>query len=127
AEVLSTWSSKNEGQFLHSAIGARLAEKGFLFGGDVRAIQVDVKTPDQSDGKFFFMNADFQTAFTTETFTGVVSIGQIESPQEKPFRGNFNSTTYYGYLKFNEEIGLRAGRFLPGYGLNLPDHTLLVK
>jgi hypothetical protein len=127
AEVLSTWSYKNESQFLHSSIGESLAEKGLLFGGDVRAVQTRTEDPHTIEGRLFLMMSDFQTAYQTEHFTGVVSFGQIEKPMSGHIQGNFNSTMYYGYLKFNDEFGVRAGRFMPAYGINLPDHTLAIK
>ena len=126
-DLLSTWAGKNEAQFLHSKVGAKLAEKGFLFGGDVRGIQTRTKTSKALDGKLFLMQAELQGAYATEKFTGVVSVGEIKDPLSRKIKGDFNSTMYYGYLKFSEALGLRAGRFLPAYGLNLPDHTLAVK
>jgi hypothetical protein len=126
-EIMSTWAAKNESQFLHSAIGGKLADKGFLFGGDIRAVQTRTQTSAARDGKLFLMQANIQGAYTTEKFTGVVSVGEINDPLSRIIKGDFKSTMYYGYLKFSDELGLRAGRFLPAYGLNLPDHTLAVK
>jgi hypothetical protein len=126
-ELLSTWSAKNESQFLHSEIGAKLAEKGWLFGGDVRELQYRYKDKNQLTGKLFLMHADFQVAYQTEHFTGVMSIGQIEDPTSGDFTGNFYSTMYYGFIHFTDELGLRAGRFDPAFGLNLPDHTVVTK
>lgn len=127
ADVLSTWSYENESQFLHSSVGKTLGEKGILFGGDVRVLQDRYKDSQQLDGKFFLMHADFQTAYQTEHFTGVVSVGEIEDPTSKVFRGNFNAGMYYGLVRFTDEIAFRGGRFDPAYGINFPDHTVVTK
>lgn len=127
SDLLSTWSYENESQFLHSAIGKRLGEKGWLFGGDIRELQYRYKDPNQLTGKLFLMHADFQSAYQTEHFTGVVSVGEIQDPTGNVFKGDFNATMYYGFIHFTDEIGLRAGRFVPAFGLNLPDHTVATK
>src|SRR5271170_3463367 len=57
SDLLSTWSRPNEGQFLHSAVGAHLAEKGFLFGGDIRAVQTRFQDQHDLQGRFFWMQA----------------------------------------------------------------------
>lgn len=126
-EILSTWSYKNEAQFLHSSVGAKLAEKGYLFGGGLRAIQTRYQDKNMLDGKLFLMHADLQVAYVTERFTGVISIGEIEQPGRRVFKGNFKSTMYYGYLRVTDEFGLRAGRFIPSFGINSPDHLLVTR
>lgn len=127
AEVLSTWSYPNESQFTHSKIGAKLADKGVLIGGDIRYLQYRYKDPQGVIGKFFLMHADLQAAYETKPFTAVASVGQVEDPTSNLNKINFNSTMYYGYLRFSDEFGLRAGRFDPAFGINMPDHTLVTK
>jgi hypothetical protein len=127
AELLSTWSFADEGQFLHSSFGAKMAEKGILFGGDVRAIQTHVKDPRQLDERLFLMQANIQSAYQSEHFIGLVSVGQIDDPLGRVVKGDLDSTMYYGYVKFTDQTGLRVGRFVPAFGLNIPDHTTVIK
>jgi hypothetical protein len=128
SELLSTWSYTDESQFLHSKFGKDLADQGILIGGDVREINTYYKDPNQENSKEFLMMANISGAYQTGNFTGVVSIGQITEPMDKGgLNGNFNSTEYYALMKFTDEIGVRAGRFMPAYGLNLPDHTTAIK
>lgn len=127
SELLSTWSYANESQFTHSKLGADLADKGFLFGGDVRALQYRYKDPQGLNGQFFLMHADVQTAYQTKDFTAVVSIGEVQDPRSNLNKIDFNSTMYYGFLKFSDELGLRAGRFDPAFGINNADHTLVTR
>lgn len=127
AELLSTWSYPNESQFTHSKVGADLAEKGILFGGDVRALQYQYKDSQALMGQFFLMHADIQGAYQRKDFTAVVSVGEVEDPRSNLNKIDFNSTMFYGFLKFTDELGLRAGRFDPAFGINGPDHTLVTK
>jgi hypothetical protein len=127
AELLSTWSYTDEGQFLHSSFGAKMAEKGILFGGDVRSVQTYVKDPQQLDERLFLMQANIQSAYQSEHFVGVVSVGQINDPLGRTVKGDLDSTMYYGYVKLTDQIGFRAGRFVPAFGLNIPDHTTTIK
>jgi len=127
AEVLSTWSYADESQFTHSKVGEKLADKGILFGGDVRYLQYRYKDSNQLTGKFFLMHADIQAAYETKQFTTVVSVGQVQDPLSNLNKISLNSTMYYGYLKITDQFGLRAGRFDPAFGINMPDHTLVTK
>lgn len=128
AEILSTWSYENEAEFTHSKFGKDLSDKGILTGGDVREINTYYKDPNQEKSKEFLMMANIQGAYQTGNFTGVMSIGQITDPMDRGgLHGNFDSTEYYGMIKFSDELGVRAGRFTPAYGLNLPDHTTAIK
>jgi hypothetical protein len=104
ADLMSTWSYTNEANFLHSEVGAKLSEKGFLFGGDIREVQTRLKDQTQIDGKLFLMQANFDAAYQVEHFTGVVSVGQIEDPLGPGLKGNFDATMYYGFFKFTDEI-----------------------
>jgi hypothetical protein len=127
AEVLSTWSSPGEEQFLHSPVGQKLADKGILVGGDVRGIATHYKDPNQEENKQFFMMADIEGAYQTDHFTGVISIGRINNAGDGGIHGDFDSTEYYGLIKFTDEFNIRAGRFSPAYGINVPDHTVVTR
>jgi hypothetical protein len=127
AELLSTWSYDNESQFTHSKVGADLAEKGILVGGDVRALQYRYKDPNGLTGQFFLMHADIQGAYETKTFTAVASVGEVKDPISNLNKIDFNATMYYGYLKFTDEVGVRGGRFDPAFGINNPDHTIVTR
>lgn len=127
-ELLSTWSYKGEGQFLHGAVdGEKLAEKGIYFGGDVRSIQIHRENSRVKTGRFFLMQANLDFAVQKYGFTGLVSIGQIEEPMSGRVQGNLNSTYFYGMYNLTDTWTVRAGRFTPQFGLNLPDHILVTK
>ena len=127
SEVLSTWSYTDESQFLHGKAGKNLADKGYLFGGDVRGIEAYSKDALSERDHGFLMMANIQGAYQTDKFTGVLSVGQVNEFDKGGIRGNFNSREYYALVKFTEEFAIRAGRFVPAYGINFPDHTLMIK
>lgn len=128
AELLSRWTSPGEEQFLHSKIGKTLSDQGVLFGGDVRGIATHSRdSNDVIEDKNFLMMADLQSAYKTDKFTAVISIGEINRPGSGVLYGDEYATEYYGLLKFTDEVGLRAGRFLPAFGINFADHTVAVK
>ena len=127
AELLSTWSYKNEGRILHGLTENDLSERGVHLGGDVRAIQVHKKNKQFKYGRLFVMQADFEVAYAQGPVVAAVSVGEIENPTAERFEGNLNATSYYGLLNFSDHVALRAGRFLPQYGLNLPDHTVGIR
>ena len=127
AELLSTWARPGEGQFTHSKVGERLAEKGILVGGDVRSIQTRRQDRVANSGRLFVMQANLELAYQKSIFTGVVSIGQIERPMSGVFYGNFNATKFYGMAQLTDEWSVRAGRFEPAYGLNVADHVMVIK
>jgi len=126
-EVLSTWTRKGEGQVLHGALKTDPAERGLLFGGDVRSIQTHRKNSTVRTGRYFLMQANAEIAYQSEKYAAMISIGQIEDPTSGRVQGNFNSTKFYGMFNFTDSWAIRAGRFTPQYGLNMPDHVLVTK
>lgn len=127
AEVLSTWSRPEETSPFYSSEVAKLAEKGFLFGGDIRFAQIHHEDPNITEGKFFLMQAAPEFAFVKDHFTAVVSVGEIVRPESDVFRGNLYSTKYYGLLQITDEWAVRAGRFFPTFGVPFSDHVMVTK
>jgi hypothetical protein len=124
SELLSTWSTGDEAQFLHSKVGKDLADKGLLFGGDIRWIQTYINNDNREKARSFPMMANFITAFKKDSFTAVVSVGELHEQNKGGIHGNFKASEYYGLLSITDEIAVRAGRFVPGFGVNMPDHSL---
>jgi hypothetical protein len=126
-EVLSAWGYKGEGQVLHGALKADPAEKGILAGGDVRSAQIHRKNSSVRTGRFFLMQANLDLAYQYDRYAAMISVGQIEEPLSGRVQGNLNATRFYGMVNLTEAWALRAGRFMPAFGLNMPDHVLVTK
>lgn len=126
-ELMSRWSYPGEGLFLHGALGEAGMESGIHVGGDIRTAQIHRETAMERQGQLFLMQSQVELAYQKQNALIVLTIGEIERPMDKPFRGNFNAPQYYGQFQFNDYWSIRAGRFMPNFGLKLPDHTLVTR
>lgn len=135
-EILSRWSYEGEENFGHGAIksedlnswlnGSR--EVGFNVGGDIRYIQTYRNSESLEQGKFFPMQRDMEMAFRFYNVTVVANYGI----QYKPGEDTFDSRRSYVMYQGGEEtllagLSLRAGRFLPIYGVMIADHATNIK
>ncbi len=126
-ELMSTWSYTRESQFLHGALPESMDESNLMFGGDVRSIQIHREDSTAKDGKFFLMQANFDLAYRKGPVTAAISIGQIEEPLSGRVQGNLYANKYYGMYNLTDALAIRAGRFYPQFGINMPDHVLVTK
>lgn len=130
-EILSRWSYETEENLLHGAIkneninswlnGTR--EVGFNVGGDVRYIQLYRNSEVLEQGKFFPMQRDIEAAFRFYRVTVVANYGIDYEPGED----TFDSRRSYVMYQATDELSVRAGRFLPVFGVMIPDHYAQVK
>lgn len=106
-------------------------EQAFLFGalddatGDLRLgvalrpSHLEFRVPGASSSRNLLMQADLQAAYQRGGFTAYASVG-------RQVRGSDVSLgSYEHWLAYQAEngIGVRAGRFLPAYGVHFSDHT----
>jgi hypothetical protein len=130
AEVLSHWGSDKEAGFLHASLeeGEQSEEEKlnqwYFFGGDIRGVQVHKEDKIVRQGRYIPMQADFSIALQKQDFTFVGHIGEIE---EEDHSWQPEITKYYLMYRPIEEVTIRAGKFVPQYGLYIPDHVLFVR
>ena len=117
---ISTWSVEHEGDF---GYGALALPAGLALGGDLRGVAI--VTQDNTNhltSTYIPMQADVEAAVTLLPGLLVDGSAGLYGPER---------TAEYRrlYLKIDPLPGLsfRAGRFLPAYGINLPDHTTWVR
>jgi hypothetical protein len=106
-----------EQEFLFGAFGDALGPVGL--GIDLRPSHLDVESSGQSTTRDFLMNADLTAALQHGGFTFYGSLGR------QP-RGNDTRVASYEHwvsYRTDKGFGIRAGRFLPAYGVKLADHT----
>lgn len=130
-ELLSRWGREGEENVGHGLIknesvvnwinGSR--EVGFNIGGDVRYLQTRKDTPFVEEGKFIPMQRDFEGAFKYNNFQIVSTLGVIERDE----RNHWDSRRVYGLYQVNDNLTVRAGRFIPIYGLMIPDHNMATR
>ena len=118
-DVLSTWSAKNEENFLHGAINTESVNDWLVTGGDLRAVQVHQENDNIKRGKFIKMQAGLEVGINQPKWAIIGSFGQFD---DQEWETDF--TRYYALFRVTDELTLRAGRFLPSFGINNSEHIL---
>jgi hypothetical protein len=128
-EELSTMRGKSHGQA--GATGPAQGEEGFLFGAlgdtlgpvsvgiDLRPGHLDVRFPGGDDKRDLLMNADIAAAYQGHRWTVYGELGR------QPFATGTRVDSWEHWLQYQTAggLGIRAGRFLPAYGIRFADHT----
>lgn len=128
-EVASRWGNEKQSQFLHGVFEKDpqpelTGNSEFLFGGEFRFLQVHKNDQVIREGYFFPMQMDFSAAYVNPSYTLFARIGELD-PDEKSWKAEFRE--YYVLGRVGEEYTLRAGKFTPQYGINIPDHIYFIK
>ncbi|MEZ4749901.1 MAG: hypothetical protein R3B54_04540 [Bdellovibrionota bacterium] len=123
-EVLSQWGEENEEAVLHGVVPA---SETLLLGGDVRALQLFMRSPYVDLGRFIWMQADLEAGVRLGDFTVVGSLG-YQNPTSANYSGSpFFSRKHYVLWNFAETNFLRIGKFDGAYGIRWPDHFMFVR
>lgn len=125
AEALSHWMSPREELPGHGLFPEPPA--WLKIGGDLRVIQTYADTPQATARSFFLMQSDLELGLNFGKLWLVQSLGVQGGPEGAPKQGEFVSHHFYGLYNLTEEVYLRAGKYLLPFGLNIPDHTSLVR
>lgn len=129
-EVLSWKSKDGEGDFLY---GVKTPE-WLSLGGDVRTLQLFQESSAASRGRFFIMQVDFDAhARVNDRLAVFASVGRIEPKSTEVWARDFFTIPRVGldYTISDPESpvkwGVRAGRFMPVYGIAFPEHKLMTR
>jgi len=127
-EELSTFGASHapgspgrEQEFLFGAAGDTL--RPVSVGIDLRPSHLDVHSLGYSSTRDFLMNADLTAAMQRGAWTFYAQLGR------QPRGGDARVASFEHWVSFKTErgLGVRAGRFLPAYGVKLADHTALTR
>jgi len=136
-ELLATWKGNEklkENQFLWGALGSPREDqtKGrpriqdwLKLGGDIRSVYLYKNTDTATSGQTIFMQGDFEAAAVLKKLTIDATAGI-----EQPIPGipiDFISRRHFVQYSLTDEFNLRAGRFIPAYGINTADHVELTR
>ena len=127
AEKLSTWSFENE---QNPGQGLLPLTEMFLLGGDARWVEYSRKMGDNKDKKFWRMQTDIEAGVHVGPvwFTGAMGTepaGPVPNPDAKK---NLIVRSFASRVDlFDEHVMVRAGLFIPKFGLMLQDHTAFVR
>jgi hypothetical protein len=119
-EVLSTWHYENESLFLHGLVKQEKMPSFLNVGGDLRALQLHHETKAVREGRYILMQSRLEAAATVGPVTA--DIGYFAPDAMNHIHGEL--AHYYVLGSFTETLQLKAGRFLPAFGINDPHHTL---
>jgi hypothetical protein len=118
--LLSTWGSANEARPFYGAIDNKWMKNWFNAGGDLRGLQLHTNSAQGMMGRFIRMQAGIETAFKV----GQVKFVSFFGKQETGHRLVGEFTRYFLMYQPLDELTIRAGRFLPNFGLNVAEHSL---
>lgn len=118
---LSTFKSgaaaTREHEFLYGALGDSLG--ALQLGVTLRPARLEVDFTGGSLSRNFMMNADVTVAYQKDRWTLYAEIGR----QGRSAKAEIDSFEHWVAFQSAKGVGIRAGRFLPAYGVRLADHT----
>lgn len=120
-DLLSMSSANHEEGLLHGAVKT---PSWLLAGGDVRAIQTYLNTPQTKQGEFFLMQAELAAAVKFAKWALAATFGIKGGPDEVEDRNQTYSRVHYLMYQADDTKSIRVGRFMPQYGLNEANHTI---
>ncbi len=121
-EIQSTWAYEGEENFLHGMVDTTAVKDWLVIGGDFRAVQVHQENDNVKRGKFIKMQAGIELGINQPKWAVVGSFGKFDDEEWKT-----DFTRYYALYRVTDELTLRAGRFLPPFGINNSEHNLATR
>jgi hypothetical protein len=121
--VLSTWGSEKEARPFYGAFDNKYTKTWLNIGGDLRGLQLHTNSKTAMMGRFIRMQTGVEAAVKFMNFKFVTFFGKQEAGHM--VRGE--SIRHYLVYQPTDELTLRAGRFVPNFGLNIPEHTLATR
>ena len=117
---MASWAYEGEAEPTHTS--AAPLPSWLMVGGDQRGVAFSGRGPDGAYAMptYIPMQADVELALQSPYATNLTLdvSGGVYGPERKP-----EYRRYYLKAVLSPTVGVRAGRFLPAYGVNLPDHT----
>jgi hypothetical protein len=108
----------------HAFLGGALPDTGNLsLGLDVRPAHLDIDFPGGGMTRDFLMTADLLAAYRVGEWTLYGEIGR----QPRTEGAKVDSYEYWIAHQSEKGFGVRAGRFLPAYGVRFADHTAFTR
>jgi hypothetical protein len=106
-----------EQEFLFGLLGGRLGD--LSLGVNLRPSHLRFEFEGTSSTRDLLMNADVTAAWRRGGFTAYFELGR------QPFEGDTRVDSFEHWVAYNSEngYGVRAGRFLPAYGVRFADHS----
>ncbi len=121
---------KGEESFLWGALGDSLGPLNLAF--DTRPSHLSIDAGGLTNTQNFYMNADLEAAWRSHGWTVYGEIGRqprFVTAASGGITTDYKIDSYEYWVSYQSEkgLGIRAGRFLPAYGINFADHTALTR
>lgn len=116
-QFLPAWYAEGESQSLY---GLAAANETLLIGGDIRWANLQRRKDGKLSERAFLMIADVEPALKIGNFTLAAQAGRYAVGKDHVFQNR----RAYGLYEFGDSgFRLKVGKFIPAYGLNIPNHT----
>lgn len=127
-EVLSTWVSKSESSREHYfAYGLVTPPSWLTLGGDVRAVYVYKDDMFATQGRTILMQSDVEASAKLEKWSFVATLGYQNPTLVQDWKDHVALRRHYLLYQLTDESSLRAGKYIPPFGINTPDHVNLTR
>ena len=120
-ELLSAWGTEREASFLNGLVKQEDLPDWLITGGDVRYLQTFRDSPTRQSARSMWMQTEIELGARAKKFGVTAAIGQYDQ-RETEIR--WISPRFYAFYNPVDELMIRAGRFVPVFGVNVPYHTL---
>lgn len=122
SELLSHWGDEEDAGLFWRAGDREKIEKYLLIGGDVRAVQMQRENASVKEGRFIKMQAELELGLIRDAWGAALTVGEFKNDQWRA-----DSRQFYAFYRPVDEFTVRAGRFVPAYGLRLADHIVFTR
>lgn len=120
-ELLSAWGTERETSFLNGIVKQEELPEWLIAGGDVRYLQIFRDSPTRQSARSMWMQTEVELGAKYKQVGATAAIGQYDQ-RETDVR--WISPRFYAYFTPRDELTVRAGRFVPVFGIAVPYHTL---
>jgi hypothetical protein len=114
-EILSTWSREREGETFYGLID--VSPLGLH--GDFRFLSYRYQDAETVVEAYFPMQREVSLSFDPSKNVSFIASSGLYGPDAT----EYEYRRYYGKVTLGYGLGIRAGRFMPAFGLMIPDHT----
>lgn len=125
-ELLSTHGANNEQYYLYDTFELK-KYSNLIMGGFLRGAQIHRSNARVEEARFVPMQADFEAAYNNKNWAIMGGIGRQEVGTFDKKKGRIFGRRHYFLLRPSDKDNLRIGKFLKSFGINDPNHNLMVR
>lgn len=123
AEVLSRWGNEKEARPFYGALDNEKLNSWLQVGGNIRTLQFHHESDTVQEGRTIPMQAGIEVAAQWKQWTWAFFFGRLN--QDWKVEPEF--VRYYALYQLSDMVNIRLGRFVPNFGLNIPQHTFVTR